>query len=84
MIELQLRFTEDLPDIVYSGYGCMASAVEAAEPMFRQEMAVYNTVLKMRHDFSVSGAMRWPWSQEAPIVTRRKVSDAPQRDEEQG
>lgn len=63
----------DLLDATYSGEGPMATPAEVLEDSVRDFILQAHRLSVLRHDLAVSGAMRWPWSQEAPISTRLVV-----------
>lgn len=63
----------DLVDATYSGYGPMATPDEALTPRLEQTLELLTYVTQLRHEFAVSGAMRWPWSQEAPILAQTRL-----------
>lgn len=53
--------------IVFSGFACMATPEAAFLDSMHNAMKIFNEVAAMRYDAAVSGAMRWPESQEAAI-----------------
>lgn len=60
-------------DEVYSGYGCMAGVREFIEAELDLALRETIYVAHLREQMSISGAMRWPWSQEAVIVGNTKI-----------
>ena len=60
----------DLLDVVYSGEGPMASPQGVMGPAMSNCIELEARLVTLRRDLAISGAMRWPWSQEAPIHTR--------------
>lgn len=52
-------------------------ALPSHKEVVRQEMdlalARIQAVVQIRHHLAVSGAMRWEWSQEAPIISSSSI-----------
>ena len=64
---------QDRLDALFTGYGSTASVDEflrASAKCFWQDV---ENILRARQSFALSGAMRWPWSQEAPISYDRRL-----------
>ena len=60
-------------ETVYSGFGPMVSPDAMLQPMIRRMVRAIVRHAEMRHEVACSGAMRWPWSQEAGIVMELRV-----------
>lgn len=60
----------NLMDIVYSGEGPMSHPQEVIGRALTQFIEREAQLAALRRDLAISGAMRWPWSQEAPISLR--------------
>lgn len=75
-METELRFNQEetaVLEAVLSGHGPMPSPQEFFDPFVGLlEKAAYEA-FSMRYQTAMSGAMRWPWSQEAAIHINVKV-----------
>ena len=64
---------QDRLEILFTGYGSTASADafwDIRAKCFWQDV---ENVLRARESFALSGAMRWPWSQEASFSYDRRL-----------
>ena len=61
-------------EVVYSGHDCMASVEDFLTAEWDKASLMMTLAYEIRYNFAISGAMRWPWSQEAPIRTKFQVS----------
>ena len=75
-METELRFnheeTESL-EAVLSGHGPMPSPQDFFDPFMKLLERAAHEAFSMRYHTAMSGAMRWPWSQEAAIHINVKV-----------
>jgi hypothetical protein len=55
---------------VFNGGLVMASVEDVVDEALKVVVFVLKRNSDMRRDASISGAMRWPWSQEYPIRNR--------------
>lgn len=65
-LELSDKDKEEL-EVVFSGIDCMASGQDFIDQHWKNAVRLIQAGYNIRHSFAVSGAMRWPWSQEAPM-----------------
>jgi hypothetical protein len=71
IFETQLLPSEyDELEVVFNGGPAMASVEDVVDDALRVAVYVLKRNSDMRREASVSGAMRWPWSQEYPIRNR--------------
>ena len=71
---LELNDAEiDSLESVFSGVGPMTSAQNLLDKHINDSMEQLGVVLQIRYVCSVSGAMRWPWSQEAAISVNSSI-----------
>ena len=61
-------------NVVYSGFGPTASAQEVLNTQVKCFWEDLERLTSIRHELAVSGAMRWPWSQEAAMSYDRGVT----------
>ena len=52
---------------VFSGEQCMANWKEIIDAHSARYWRSLDMILRERAEFAISGAMRWPWSQEARV-----------------
>lgn len=70
LVELDDREERERFQVVYMnmpGGDALQAVADAAAFVFRQQVL-------LREELAMSGAMRWPWSQEAPIRMRIEVA----------
>lgn len=58
---------------VFSGYGCIASRKELVNKEIENFGHHLLFLVQLRTYLSTTGAMRWPWSQEAPINIEHEI-----------
>lgn len=70
-MELHVELSEDEVtefETVFSGVGPLPSHKKYLESMLQKASNQIVYAASMRYQAAVSGAMRWPWSQEAMII----------------
>lgn len=73
MTDLSMSRVE-LSELVYDGFACNAKSKNELKRCdeFAEEVFTFADIV--RYQMAVSGAMRWPWSQEVIIKIEAKVS----------
>lgn len=72
--ELQFSHEETAAlEAVLSGHGPMPSTQDFFDPFVSLFEKTAHEAFSMRYHTAMSGAMRWPWSQEAAININVKV-----------
>lgn len=72
MLDLNIRIDGDdleLMHVLYSGYGSTPSVDENMKIMIRSLLRDVCEAVNLREMSAMSGAMRWPWSQEFKVVS---------------
>ena len=64
---------QDRVDILFVGYGSTAGGDEFWDTQAKCFWQDVENILRAKQSFSLSGAMRWPWSQEARISFDRRL-----------
>ena len=72
-IKLSVEWDDDLEE-VFSGHGLMPSVQEFLQGQVSTSSTLIDVVSQHRWLCSVTGAMRYPWSQEAPIHVTCQVT----------
>ena len=75
-METELRFSQEEIEAlenVFSGHGPMPSTRDFFGPFLKLFENSTHEAFSMRYQAAMSGAMRWPWSQEAAISINVKV-----------
>jgi hypothetical protein len=62
------RIRDDI-EAAFDGYCTSASSDEVLDDMAKKYIRDIETLTAIRLYFGASGAMRWPWSQEAPVTS---------------
>lgn len=62
--------SSDYMEIVFPGGPVMATADDVILTNLNRMMDALSQQVVWRTQLAMSGAMRWPWSQEAPLYTR--------------
>jgi hypothetical protein len=62
-----VEFEPGEADHVFSGYGTTSSFKQFVDEHFKVVLLRMQQIVECRQYLAVSGAMRWPESQEAPI-----------------
>lgn len=68
--ELCLSYSDEAADalaVVFNGVGPMSGPRAVVDVAFSDMVAELQWLIDVRQHLAMSGAMRWPWSQEAPI-----------------
>lgn len=61
-------------EVVYSGHDCMASVEDFLTAEWNRASLMITVAYEIRYNFAITGAMRRPWSQEAPMRSNFEVS----------
>lgn len=64
--------TSDFDD-VYPGGGVLGSPRGVFQPTLERAGELASELIALRGYLATSGAMRWPWSQEAPLRVQMRV-----------
>lgn len=72
-ITLSAEWDDEL-DAVFSGYGPMATARDVMQSQLSEIADMTEHVYQLRRLCAISGAMRYPWSQEAPMRASWRVA----------
>ena len=70
MLKLQAHLSpegERALEVIYPGGGCVSSVRHVLNDHAEAALVRIVHMLSLRYDTAISGAMRWPWSQEAAI-----------------
>ena len=64
----------DRIDVVFAGGEVMHDRIDILNGLAQHSANYLADVIEWRSNVAITGAMRWPWSQEAVIVNRTQFS----------